>query len=62
MREEERWIGEGKKRMTCGIYVGLTLRAAKSDKTAEGPNLHWFCKLGDTLYLVLWFKDDFVTR
>ncbi len=22
-------------------------------KTVEGPSLHWFCKLGDTLYPVL---------
>jgi hypothetical protein len=31
-------------------------------KTVEGPSLHWFCKLGDTLYPVLQFKDDFVTQ
>ncbi len=31
-------------------------------KTVKGPSLHWFCKLGDTLYPVLRFKDDFVTR
>jgi hypothetical protein len=40
--------------------------AATSDKTrvktAEGPSLYWFCKLGDALYPVLWLEDDFVIR
>jgi hypothetical protein len=31
-------------------------------KTAEGASLYWFCKLKDTLYPVLRFEDDFVTR
>jgi hypothetical protein len=36
--------------------------AKTRNNTAEGPNLHCFCKLGDALYPVLQFKDDFVTR
>ena len=31
-------------------------------KTTERPSLYWFCKLGDALYPVLRFKDDFVIR
>ena len=31
-------------------------------KTAEGPCLYWFCKLGDAVYPILRFKGDFVIR
>ena len=67
MRKKDTWSGEGKKRLTCGTHVALTLsqllcRIKTEVKTAEELNLHWFYKLKDVLYLVLPFKDDFVTR
>ncbi len=65
-REEERWRGEGEEAVMWDPHGSHAESAATSDKigvkTAEGPSLHWFYKLGDVLYLVLRFKDDFVTQ
>nr|BAD37748.1 hypothetical protein [Oryza sativa Japonica Group] len=49
--------------LTCGSHVDSAATSNKIGvKTTEGPSLHWFCKLGDALYPVLWLGDDFVTR
>lgn len=59
--------GEGNKRPTCGTHMSPTLsqlphQINPESKTAERTGLYWFCKLRDAFYLILWFKDDFVTR
>ncbi len=47
----------------CGSHAESAVTSDKTGvKTAEGPSLHWFCKIRDALYLVLQFKDDFVNR
>ena len=46
-----------------GPHAELTATLDKTGvKTAEGPSLHWFCKLGNVLYPVFQFKNNFVTR
>jgi hypothetical protein len=65
--DEERWRGEGKKRLTCGNHVGPTLSLLSRRTKSESKPLRdlictGFCKLGDMLYPVLRFKDDYVTR
>ncbi|BAD53950.1 hypothetical protein [Oryza sativa Japonica Group] len=75
-RERERERGGKERKRVAGLLTWHTdtwgPRGSHADsaamsnktrvKTAEGPNLHWFCKLGDTLYSVLRLGDDFVTR
>ena len=63
---EERWRGEGKKRLTCGTHERTTLSLLARRTKSESKQLKdlvctGFCKLGDMLYPVLRFKDDFVT-
>ena len=53
--------------LTRGAHVGPALtqppRRIKPElKPPRDVTLHWFCKLGDALYLVLRLGDDFVTR
>jgi hypothetical protein len=53
---------EGKKRLTGEAHAESAVTSDKTGvKTAEGSNLYWFYKLENILYLVLRFKDDFVT-
>jgi hypothetical protein len=48
---------------STGSHADLAATSDKTGvKTAEGPGLHWFYKLEDVLYPVLWLGDDFVTR
>jgi hypothetical protein len=44
-----------------GSHAKSAIMSVKTGvKTTEGSSLHWFCKLGDALYPVLWLGDAFV--
>jgi hypothetical protein len=64
MREEERGGEEGADMWDPrGSHAESAATSDKTGvKTTEGSSLHWFYKLGDVLYPVLRFRDDFVIR